>query len=285
MKLKKLSIILLSLVLVSTFMVGCSKGATVTPKEDTEAKIEDENGGNEEKNDEPKEQVELLISAAASLTDVLGELAEVYKTVEPETTLTFTFGGSGALQTQIEEGAPVDIFMSAAQKQMKALKEGGHILDGTIKTLLVNKVVLITPKAGNIDVKSFEDLTKDEIKKIAIGDPGNVPVGQYSEEIFDNLNISDQVNSKLVLANDVRTVLTWVESGEVDCGIVYATDAFTSNDINIITEAPEGSHKEVSYPVAVIKDSKNPDRSKSFLDFLSTDEAVKLFEKYGFSMK
>lgn len=285
MKLKKLSIILLSLVLVSTFMVGCSKGATVTPKEDTEAKIEDENGGNEEKNDEPKEQVELLISAAASLTDVLGELAEVYKTVEPETTLTFTFGGSGALQTQIEEGAPVDIFMSAAQKQMKALEEGGHILDGTIKTLLVNKVVLITPKAGNIDVKSFEDLTKDEIKKIAIGDPGNVPVGQYSEEIFDNLNISDQVNSKLVLANDVRTVLTWVESGEVDCGIVYATDAFTSNDINIITEAPEGSHKEVSYPVAVIKDSKNPDRSKSFLDFLSTDEAVKLFEKYGFSMK
>lgn len=285
MKLKKLSIILLSLVLVSTFMVGCSKGATVTPKEDTEAKIEDENGGNEEKNDEPKEQVELLISAAASLTDVLGELAEVYKTVEPETTLTFTFGGSGALQTQIEEGAPVDIFMSAAQKQMKALEEGGHILDGTIKTLLVNKVVLITPKAGNIDVKSFEDLTKDEIKKIAIGDPGNVPVGQYSEEIFDNLNISDQVNSKLVLANDVRTVLTWVESGEVDCGIVYATDAFTSNDINIITEAPEGSHKEVSYPVAVIKDSKNPDSSKSFLDFLSTDEAVKLFEKYGFSMK
>ncbi len=285
MKLKKLSIILLSLVLVSTFMVGCSKGATVTPKEDTEAKIEDENGGNEEKNDEPKEQVELLISAAASLTDVLGELAEVYKTVEPETTLTFTFGGSGALQTQIEEGAPVDIFISAAQKQMKALEEGGHILDGTIKTLLVNKVVLITPKAGNIDVKSFEDLTKDEIKKIAIGDPGNVPVGQYSEEIFDNLNISDQVNSKLILANDVRTVLTWVESGEVDCGIVYATDAFTSNDINIITEAPEGSHKEVSYPVAVIKDSKNPDRSKSFLDFLSTDEAVKLFEKYGFSMK
>lgn len=285
MKLKKLSIILLSLVLVSTFMVGCSKGATVTPKEDTEAKIEDENGGNEEKNDEPKEQVELLISAAASLTDVLGELAEVYKTVEPETTLTFTFGGSGALQTQIEEGAPVDIFMSAAQKQMKALEEGGHILDGTIRTLLVNKVVLITPKAGKIDVKSFEDLTKDEIKKIAIGDPGNVPVGQYSEEIFDNLNISDQVNSKLVLANDVRTVLTWVESGEVDCGIVYATDAFTSNDINIITEAPEGSHKEVSYPVAVIKDSKNPDRSKSFLDFLSTDEAVKLFEKYGFSMK
>ncbi|MBU5313012.1 molybdate ABC transporter substrate-binding protein [Tissierella carlieri] len=285
MKLKKLFIILLSLVLVSTFMVGCSKGITNNPNEDTEVKAEDKSEADKEEKVEPKEPVELLISAAASLTDVLGELAEVYKTVEPETTLTFTFGGSGALQTQIEEGAPVDVFMSAAQKQMNALEEGGHILDGTIKTLLVNKVVLITPKDGKIDIKSFEDLAKDEIKKIAIGDPGNVPVGQYSEEIFNNLNIADKINSKLVLANDVRTVLTWVESGEVDCGIVYATDAFTSDSINIITEAPEGSHKEVSYPVAVIKDSQNSGRSQAFLDFLSTDEAIKLFEKYGFSMK
>ncbi len=285
MKFKKLSIILLSFVLISTFMAGCSKGITKNSKENTEAKVENENQGNEMEKVEPKEPVELLVSAAASLTDVLGELAKVYVNIEPETTLTFTFGGSGALQTQIEEGAPVDIFMSAAQKQMKALEEGGHILDGTIKTLLVNKVVLITPKDENLDIKSFEDLAKDDIKKIAIGDPGNVPVGQYSEEIFSNLNIADKINSKLVLANDVRTVLTWVESGEVDCGIVYATDAYTSENVNIITEAPEGSHKEVSYPVAVIKDSKNPDRAKAFLDFLSTNEAVKLFEKYGFSMK
>lgn len=280
MKTKKILVLLLVCVLTATYMVGCSKDDSETPKENTGVNTE-----NVEEKDEAKENVELLVSAAASLTDVLGEIAEVYKTVDPETTLTFTFGGSGALQAQIEEGAPVDIFMSAAQKQMKALEEGAHILNGTVKTLLLNKVVLIAPKDGDIDIKSFEDLTKDEVEKIAIGDPGNVPVGQYSEEIFNNLNIADKVNSKLVLASDVRTVLTWVESGEVDCGIVYATDAFTSDNVNIITEAPEGSHKEVSYPVAVVKDSKNPDKAQAFLDFLSTDEAIKLFEKYGFSMK
>ncbi len=263
-------------VLILISLVGCSK------------KSQDKVGDDESpvvSVDQPKEEAELLVSAAASLTDVLGELEEVYKTIEPETTLKFTFGSSGTLQAQIEEGAPVDIFMSAAQKQMKALEEGGHILEGSIKTLLVNKVVLIVPKDSNLEITSFEDLTKDEIKKIAIGDPGNVPVGQYSEEIFNNLNIMGKVSPKFVLGNDVRTVLTWVESGEVDCGIVYATDAYTSEKVKIITEAPEGSHKEVSYPVGIVKESKHSDRAQSFLDFLSSDEAVQLFEKYGFSMK
>lgn len=232
-----------------------------------------------------QENVELLVSAAASLTDVLGEIATVYKTLEPETTLVFTFGGSGALQTQIEEGAPVDIFMSAAQKQMKALDEGGHIVDGTVKTLLVNKVVLIAPTDSTLNLTSFEDMGNDEVKKIAIGDPASVPVGQYSEEIFANLDLTHRVDKKLVLGSDVRTVLTWVESGEVDLGIVYATDAYTSDQIKIIAEAPDGSHKEVSYPVGVVEGSKNLDRAKAFLDFLSTEEAIKVFEKYGFSMK
>ena len=234
---------------------------------------------------QPKEKVELLVSAAASLTDVLQELSEVYKTLEPGTTLTFTFGGSGALQTQIEEGAPVDIFISAAEKQMNALEEKELIVDNTRKTLLVNNVVLIVPSGSDVDIKSFEDLESDGVKKIAIGDPGNVPVGQYSEEIFANLNIVDGVNPKLVLANDVRTVLTWVESGEVDCGIVYETDAFTSDKIKVVTKSPEGSHKEVTYPAAVVKSSTNLDSSKKFLDFLSSDEAKKLFEKYGFTIK
>jgi molybdate transport system substrate-binding protein len=259
MSFKKVVVLLLVSVLVVSSLVGCSQ--------------------------KPKEKVELLVSAAASLTDVLEELSEVYKAVEPETTLTFTFGSSGALQAQIEEGAPVDIFMSAAEKQMTALEEKDLIVNDTRKTLLVNKVVLITPSNSTIDIKSFEDLTADSVKKIAIGDPGNVPVGQYSEEIFTNMNILDDVNPKLVLGNDVRTVLTWVESEEVDCGIVYATDAFTSDKIKIITEAPGGSHKEVTYPVAVVKSSENVDSGKKFLDFLSTDEAIKLFEKYGFSMK
>lgn len=269
MKFKRLFILIVVGILFIVFLGGCSKEPTNAPSTGTES----------------KESIELLVSAAASLTDVLEELKEAYKTVEPETSLTFTFGSSGALQAQIEEGAPVDVFMSAAEKQMNTLEDGGHIVDGTRKTLLVNKVVLITPKDSNLEIMSFHDLTKNEIKKIAIGDPGNVPVGQYSEEIFTNLNILDKVSSKFVLGSDVRTVLTWVESGEVDCGIVYATDTFTSDKIKIISEAPEGSHKEVSYPVAVVKSSKYVDRAKTFLDFLSSDEAIKLFEKYGFSMK
>lgn len=280
MNFKKVVIFLLVGILAVTSLVGCSKKGVDTPDVVAPDGVKEP-----EVVVTPKEEVELLVSAAASLTDVLGELKEAYKAVEPETTLTFTFGASGALQSQIEEGAPVDIFMSAAQKQMKALDEKKLIADGSINTLLVNKVVLIAPSDSNLELSSFEDMAKDEVKKIAIGDPASVPVGQYSEEIFTNLGLTDNLSPKLVLASDVRTVLTWVESGEVDCGIVYATDAFTSDKIKIITEAPEVSHKEVSYPVGVVEGSKNVNRAQAFLDFLSTDEAVKLFEKYGFSMK
>lgn len=236
--------------------------------------------------DKVEEKVELLVSAAASMTDVLGELATMYKDVDPNTNLIFTFGSSGALQAQIEEGAPVDIFMSAAQKQMKALEEKDLLVNDTIETLLVNKVVLITPKDGQVEIKSFDDLTtNDKIQKIALGDPSNVPVGQYSEEIFTSLNVLDKVTAKAIYGSDVRTVLTWVENGEVDCGVVYATDAMSSDEVTIVTEAPENSHKEVTYPVAVVKTSKHIDEAKAFLGFVQTEEATKIFEKYGFSMK
>lgn len=268
---KSFLMFLLVAVLGMTSLIGC------TPKE---------NAGQETSGEESsKDEVELLVSAAASLTDVLEELKTIYKEKSPETTLNFTFSGSGALQAQIEEGAPVDVFMSAAQKQMDALEQGGHIKKDTRKTLLVNKVVLITPKDSDLGIVSFDDIAKEEIKKIGVGDPASVPVGQYSEEIFNNLGIKDSINEKLVLAPDVRTVLNWVETGDVDLGLVYATDVMTTDKINIVSEAPEESHKEVSYPVAVIKDSKHIEASKAFLDFLSTDEAKGIFEKYGFTIK
>jgi len=269
MNAKKVVVILLVGLLVITSLAARAKGDTNNPGVFATS----------------KDDVELLISAAASLTDVLNELKEVYKTIEPETTITYTFGASGALQSQIEEGAPVDVFISAAQKQMKDLDENDLIVNGTIRTLLVNKIVLIVPSDSKLEISSFEDIIIDEVGKVAIGDPASVPVGQYSEEIFTNLNLTEKVDPKLILASDVRTVLTWVESGEVDCGIVYATDAYTSDNIKIITEAPEGSHKDVSYPAGIVEGSKNVDSSQAFLDFLSTDEAVKLFEKHGFSMK
>ncbi len=276
MKFNKFFLLLLVALLSIGLLAGCAPKTEEVPKPS-------EVGQEPSKSDE---KVELLVSAAASMTDVLGELATMYKDVNPNTSLIFTFGSSGALQTQIEEGAPVDIFMSAAQKQMKALEEKDLLVNDTIKTLLVNKVVLITPKKDEIGIKSFDDLaTNDKIQKIALGDPGNVPVGQYSEEIFTTLNVLDAIKAKAIYGSDVRTVLTWVENGEVDCGLVYATDAMSSDGVTIVAEAPEGSHKEVTYPVAVIKSSKHIEESKAFLDFVQSAEAATVFEKYGFSMK
>jgi molybdate transport system substrate-binding protein len=235
-------------------------------------------------NEEGAEPIELLISAAASLAYVAEDLTELYKELAPEVTLTFTFGSSGALQTQIEEGAPADIFMSAALKQMDALDEGGYLLDGTKQDLLINRVVLIVPQGNPAQIESFEDLDLAKAKTVALGDPASVPVGQYSEEILTHLGILDQVAAKANYGTDVTQVLTWVESGEVDCGLVYATDAATSEQIEIIGEAPEGSHKKVIYPVAVLKESKNIEQAKKFVEFLSSDKAKAAFEAYGFSL-
>ena len=230
------------------------------------------------------EPVELVVAAAASLTDVAAELADAYKTVAPNVTITYTFGSSGALQTQIEEGAPADVFFSAALKQMTALEEKDLIDASTKKELLENKVVLIVPKDSALGLASFEEVGTDKVKTVALGEPTGVPVGQYSEEIFTTLGILDAVKAKANYGSDVRQVLTWVESGEVDCGVVYATDAATSDDVTVVCTAPEGSCQPVIYPVAVVKASKQAEAAKAYVDFLSTPEAAALFEKYGFSV-
>lgn len=266
MSFKRLLTLILVVVLSVSILVACS-GDSTTATEKSE------------------EVVELLVSAAASLTDVMQELGDVYEDRNKNVNLTFTFAGSGTLQTQIEEGAPVDVFMSAAEKQMDTLEKKELILNDTRKTLLINKVVLITPSNSRLSISAFEDILNPEMDKIAIGDPSNVPVGQYSEEIFNNLNMMDTLQSKLIFGNDVRAVLTWVETNEVDSGIVYATDAYTSDEVNIVAEAPDGSHKQVTYPVAVVKSSKKLEESQNFVDFLSTDKAKEVFEKYGFTMK
>ncbi len=227
------------------------------------------------------ETKELTVSAAASLTDVLKEIGEVYEK-NTGTKINFNFGSSGSLQAQIEEGAPVDLFISAAQKQMKALEDEGLIISETKKNLLSNEIVLIAPKESQKVISGFEDCASEKVEKIAYGDPKTTPIGQYAEEVFKNLNILDKVSSKTVYGSDVRQVLSWVETGEVDCGLVFKTDALTTDKVKIICSAPEGYHEEISYPAAVIKSSKNPDAAKDFLAYLSGDEAKKIFEKYGF---
>ena len=231
------------------------------------------------------EPVEIHIAAAASLTDVMKELAGEYEKDHANVKLTFNFGSSGALQQAIENGGQTDMFFSAAQKQMNALDEAGLLAEGTRSDLLINEVVLIVPSDSNKNIKSFEDLTRGDIQHIALGEPKGVPVGQYTEEILTKLNILDAVKAKAVYGSDVRQVLSWVEAGEADCGVVYATDAAVAGDkVKVVAKAPADSHKPVIYPVAIIKDSKNIDADKDFLEFVKSDKTKAAFEKYGFEI-
>ncbi len=227
--------------------------------------------------------VELTILAAASLTDVCGEIEAMYEAANPGVNLTFSYGGSGALQTQIEEGVPCDVFISAATKQMTALDEKGLVDSDTIVNLLENKVVLIVPADSSAEITSFDDVVTDKVKMIGLGEPGSVPVGQYSEEIFTTLGTLEQVKTKTNYGSDVRTVLSWVETGAVDCGVVYATDAYTTDKVKIVCEAPQGSCKQVVYPAGVVKASANKDAATEFVSYLQTEEVIALFESYGFS--
>lgn len=229
------------------------------------------------------ESVELVVAAAASLTDVTKELADLYKTVNPNVTLTFTYGASGALQTQIEEGAPTDIFISAAQKQMNALAEAG-LLASPSEDLLINRIVLITPADSTSGIESFADCGTDKVKNIAFGDPATTPAGQYGQEIFTGLGILDEVNAKANLGSDVRQVLTWVEMGEVDCGVVFMTDALTSDQVTVVATAEDGTHTPAVYPIGIIDASQSKDAAQDFVDFLHTDAAKAVFENSGFSM-
>ena len=239
-------------------------------------------GGEVEKKSEP---AELNVSAAASLTDAMKEIAALYAKDNPDIKITFNFGSSGALQQAIENGGNTDLFYSAAQKQMNMLEEKGELAEGTRRDLLRNEVVLIVPKVDAKEIKTFEDLTGAEIVHVALGEPKGVPVGQYSEEILTKLNLLDAVKAKAVYGSDVRQVLAWVETGEADCGIVYATDAAVSSDkVNVVAVAPEDTHKPVIYPAAAIKSSKNLDAAKAFLEFTGSDAAAKVFEKYGFKV-
>ena len=232
-----------------------------------------------------KQPIELHVAAAASLTDVMKELAAVYEKDHPNVKLVFNFGSSGALQQAIENGGETDLFLSAAQKQMNALQDSGDLAEGTRKDLLENEVVLVVPKEGGKDLKSFGDLTREDIQHVALGEPKGVPVGQYTEEILTKLGILDQVKAKAVYGSDVRQVLSWTETGDADCGVVYATDAAVSDKVKVVAKAPKDSHKPVIYPAAVIKSTKHMNDAKDFLAFTSSDDAKKLFEKYGFACK
>ncbi len=225
----------------------------------------------------------ITVSAAASLKDVMTEIKKAYEIENKVDKLIFNFGGSGSLQQQIENGAPVDIFISAAQKQIDELDKKNLLVKTSKVNLLKNEVVLITPISSKLAIKNYKDLINSNVVSIGIGEPKSVPAGQYSIEIFNKLGINEKVNSKLVYGKDVRTILSWVETGNVDAGIVYKTDAISSDKVKVVSTAPKDSHTPVIYPAAIVSDSKFQNESKKFLKFLKSKKAIDIFIKFGFS--
>ncbi len=225
----------------------------------------------------------ITVSAAASLKDALTEIQKVYAKAQPDVVVTYNFAGSGALQQQIENGAPVDVFISAAPKQMDALEKRELLLAGTRRNLLTNTLVLIAPKNSTV-IQGFADLTKADVRHIALGDPRSVPAGTYAAETLVALKLSAAVESKLVRMLDVRQVLTSVETGDAQAGFVYRTEALLSEKIRVAATAAAEQHAPIIYPIAVIKDTKHPDAARAFVAFLSSEAAKTVFAKFGFGM-
>lgn len=257
---KKLFCLLFSAVFMAAALMGCSDSKEPAAK---------------------TEPVELTISAAKSLSDAAAELKDMYQDKHSNVTITYNFGASGTLQKQIEEGAPADLFISAGVKQMDALEEKDMIDKDSRGDLLGNELVLVA-KEG-IELKGFDGLADKSIEKMSIGVPETVPAGKYAKEALTSLDLWNKVESKIVYAKDVRQVLTYVETGNVDAGLVYRSDVVGAGEkAKIVAAAPKDSHKPIIYPMAILKDSTQKAETVKFTEFLKSSEAAKVFEKYGF---
>ena len=224
----------------------------------------------------------ITVSAAISLKNAFEEIGKLYSS-QHGTQCVFNFGASGDLMRQIVGGAPVDIFASAAQKDMDDAEKQGAIVTGTRVDFAGNTVVLIVPADAKTSLTSFEGLRSAEIKKIAAGNPKTVPAGRYAEEVFSSYGILPSVKDKLIYAENVRQVLDYVARGEVDAGVVYATDAAARpKEAKIVAAAREGSHKPVVYPIAVVKGTKSEADAKAFISLVVSQEGKRILEKHGF---
>jgi molybdate transport system substrate-binding protein len=226
--------------------------------------------------------IELTISAASSMEKALTELQSIYENEHKNVKLFFNFGSSGALQQQIVQGAPVDLFFSASSDKFNVLLEKG-LIDKTYSIDLVgNELVLIQQKESNRNISGLADLSQPNLKRISIGTPESVPAGKYAKETLENINMWDTLEKKLILAKDVRQVLTYVETGNVDAGIVYKTDALFSQKVKIIEKVKQEHHSPIIYPLGIVKESTQKEEAIKFFDFLGSKTAKDVFEDNGF---
>jgi len=227
--------------------------------------------------------VNLTVSAGAGLKAVLEDIRKVYQQQQSDINVTYNFAASGVLQRQIEQGANIDVLIAAASKNMDDLQREGLLLPKTRKNLIKSRVALIGSEKA-IGVSSFQDLQKPSVKKIVIGEPRSVPLGAYAEEVFKYFGILEQIKPKLIYARSALEILTFVKSGSVDFGIVHDSAIRPSDKVKILAIAPEKSHAPAIYPAAVLTNSKNPQAAKSFMQFLSSEQAKALYVKYGYTL-
>jgi len=224
----------------------------------------------------------IVVAAAISLKESFSELGNIYER-RTGTKVTFTFGASGELEKQIEAGAPVDAFASAAEREMDELQARNLIDRATRADFARNTLVLVVPRASKLQMRSFHDLEKPGVTKIAIGNPKTVPAGQYAQQLLRNTQILPKIESRLILAENVRQVLDYVAREEVDAGIVYATDVqVAQGKVLVAARAPDRDCDPILYPLAVTRDSGNAKAAKEFVDLVLSPEGIQVLKKYGF---
>jgi molybdate transport system substrate-binding protein len=226
---------------------------------------------------------ELTLSVAISMKDATEELGRRFVQSRPGVVLRYNFGSSGELQKQVEAGAPVDLFISAAQHQMDELDKKGLIVAATRRTFARNVMTIVKPADSRVDIARPDDLLDSRVTRIVVGNPRTVPAGQYAEECLRALGLWDRLKPKLVFAENVRQALDYVARGEVDAGVVYATDAAVrGRDVKEAFRPPEDSYRPVTYPVAVIKDARQPALATAFVDLLLSAGGRQVLGRFGF---
>ncbi|WMW21561.1 molybdate ABC transporter substrate-binding protein [Methanolobus mangrovi] len=263
---KKLILTIAAILTVVLFVSGCADTGTDIGMETEQEQI-----------------TTITVSAAASLTEAFADIEEQFEDENPTIDVNFNFAGSGTLRMQIEGGAPIDVFASASQSHMDLLSNQSLIVEDSRKDFAENTVVLITPIDSQLSITKPEDLTATEVETICIGNPETAPVGKYTVEALEEAGLWDELESKTLLADDVKQVLVYVERGEVDAGFVYSTDAATSEPDTIEIKVTLPTVTPISYPIAVLSASEHQDEAQIFTDFVTSDEGRTILESYGFT--
>ncbi len=242
-------------------------------------------GCGKEKNAEiaPTQNIELNVSAAMGLKEALLDIQKEYEKSHPEVKIVYNFAAAGVLASQIENGAQCDVFLSAAMKQINDLKAKDLIKENSVKDIVGNKLVLAVAKGNPLQIKEFKDLIRDDIHYIGFGEIKTMPAGQYGKECLENIGIWQQVEPKTVIGKNVREIVAYVESGNAEVAVAFETVVVNNPKVEIAAVSPQGTHKPVVFPGALIKNTKNEVAAQAFFDYLTTDDAVKIFQKYGFS--